>query len=81
MSLRNSDCWSSGKRSGLTKYPDSAGTEKAGHPPYCLVGMLTYLDDLQCIQKEHEIVERAEEAEGILDSQESDKLSFNEKSA
>ncbi|KAM7324884.1 hypothetical protein ACRRTK_017189 [Alexandromys fortis] len=46
-----------------------------------LVGMLTHLDDLQLIQKEHEIVERAEEAEGVLDPQESDKLSFNEKRA
>lgn len=46
-----------------------------------LVGMLTHLDDLQRIQKVHEIAERAEEAEGILDPQESDKLSFNEKSA
>ncbi|KAK7803971.1 hypothetical protein U0070_012438 [Myodes glareolus] len=46
-----------------------------------LVGMLTHLDDLQLIQKEHEIVERAEEAEGVLDPQESDKLSFNEKCA
>lgn len=43
--------------------------------------MLTHLDDLQRIQKEHKIVERAEETEGILDSQESDKLSFNEKRA
>ncbi|XP_059110417.1 B box and SPRY domain-containing protein [Peromyscus eremicus] len=46
-----------------------------------LVGMLTHLDDLQLIQKEQEFFERAEEAEGILDPQESDKLSFNEKCA
>ncbi|KAK7835954.1 hypothetical protein U0070_004045 [Myodes glareolus] len=46
-----------------------------------LVGMLTLLDDLQLIQKGHEIVEKAEEAERILDPQESDKLSFNEKCA
>ncbi|XP_044776438.1 B box and SPRY domain-containing protein isoform X2 [Neomonachus schauinslandi] len=49
-----------------------------------LVGMLTHLDDLQLIvsqagQKEQEIFERTEEAEGILDPQESDKLNFNEK--
>lgn len=43
-----------------------------------LVGMLTHLDDLQLI-KEQEIFERTEEAEGILDPQESEKLSFNEK--
>ncbi|KAK7803460.1 hypothetical protein U0070_011935 [Myodes glareolus] len=41
--------------------------------------MLTHLDDFQLIQKEHEIVERAEKAEGVLDPQESGKLSFNEK--
>nr|XP_021504513.1 B box and SPRY domain-containing protein [Meriones unguiculatus] len=46
-----------------------------------LVGMLTHMDDLQLLQKEQEIFERAEEAEGILDPQESDKLSFNEKCA
>nr|XP_004662732.3 B box and SPRY domain-containing protein isoform X1 [Jaculus jaculus] len=44
-----------------------------------LVGMLTHLDDLQLIQKEQEIFERTEEAEGILDPQDSEKLSFNEK--
>ncbi|XP_075865069.1 B box and SPRY domain-containing protein isoform X2 [Microcebus murinus] len=44
-----------------------------------LVGMLTHLDDLQLIQKEQEIFERTEEAEGILDPQESEKLNFNEK--
>ncbi|XP_044898494.1 B box and SPRY domain-containing protein isoform X3 [Felis catus] len=44
-----------------------------------LVDMLTHLDDLQLIQKEQEIFERTEEAEGILDPQESDKLNFNEK--
>ncbi|XP_042769723.1 B box and SPRY domain-containing protein isoform X3 [Panthera leo] len=44
-----------------------------------LVDMLTHLDDLQLIQKEQEIFERTEEAEGILDPQDSDKLNFNEK--
>ncbi|XP_008831734.2 B box and SPRY domain-containing protein isoform X2 [Nannospalax galili] len=44
-----------------------------------LVDMLTHLDDFQLIQKEQEIFERTEEAEGILDPQESEKLSFNEK--
>ncbi|XP_025215439.1 B box and SPRY domain-containing protein isoform X1 [Theropithecus gelada] len=49
-----------------------------------LVGMLTHLDDLQLIvsqarQKEQEIFERTEEAEGILDPQESEMLNFNEK--
>lgn len=44
-----------------------------------LVDMLTHLDDLQLIQKEQEIFERTEEAEGILDPQESEKLNFNEK--
>ncbi|XP_035294856.1 B box and SPRY domain-containing protein isoform X2 [Cricetulus griseus] len=44
-----------------------------------LVCMLTHLDNLQLIQKEQEIFERAEEAEGILDPQESDKLCFNKK--
>ncbi|XP_006865794.1 PREDICTED: B box and SPRY domain-containing protein [Chrysochloris asiatica] len=44
-----------------------------------LVGMLTHLDDLQLIQKEQEVFERTEEAEGILDPQESEKLNFNEK--
>ncbi|XP_020015908.2 B box and SPRY domain-containing protein [Castor canadensis] len=44
-----------------------------------LVGMLTHLDDLQLIQKEQEIFERTEEAEGILDPQESEKLNFNKK--
>ncbi|XP_053421346.1 B box and SPRY domain-containing protein isoform X1 [Nycticebus coucang] len=44
-----------------------------------LVGMLTHLDDLQLIEKEQEIFERTEEAEGILDPQESEKLNFNEK--
>nr|XP_039331211.1 B box and SPRY domain-containing protein isoform X2 [Saimiri boliviensis boliviensis] len=43
-----------------------------------LVGMLTHLDDLQLI-KEQEIFERTEEAEGILDPQESEMLNFNEK--
>ncbi|XP_027805241.1 B box and SPRY domain-containing protein [Marmota flaviventris] len=44
-----------------------------------LVDMLTHLDDFQLIQKEQEIFERTEEAEGILDPQESEKLNFNEK--
>lgn len=44
-----------------------------------LVDMLTHLDDLQLIQKEQEIFERTEEAEGILDPKESEKLNFNEK--
>ncbi|XP_030673524.1 B box and SPRY domain-containing protein isoform X2 [Nomascus leucogenys] len=44
-----------------------------------LVDMLTHLDDLQLIQKEQEIFERTEEAEGILDPQESEMLNFNEK--
>ncbi|XP_006890822.1 PREDICTED: B box and SPRY domain-containing protein [Elephantulus edwardii] len=44
-----------------------------------LVGMLTHLDDLQLIQKEQEVFERTEEAEGILDPQESEKLNFNDK--
>ncbi|XP_069868075.1 B box and SPRY domain-containing protein-like isoform X1 [Dipodomys merriami] len=44
-----------------------------------LVGLLTHLDDIQLIQKEQEIFERTEEAEGILDPQESEKLNFNEK--
>ncbi|XP_040819398.1 B box and SPRY domain-containing protein isoform X1 [Ochotona curzoniae] len=44
-----------------------------------LVGMLTHLDDLQLIEKEQDIFERSEEAEGILDPQESEKLNFNEK--
>ncbi|KAM6182427.1 B box and SPRY domain-containing protein [Erethizon dorsatum] len=44
-----------------------------------LVDMLTHLDDHQLIQKEQEIFERTEEAEGILDPQESEKLNFNEK--
>ncbi|XP_055965496.1 B box and SPRY domain-containing protein isoform X1 [Sorex fumeus] len=44
-----------------------------------LVDMLTHLDDLQLIQKEEEIFERTEAAEGILDPQESEKLNFNEK--
>ncbi|KAI5942227.1 B box and SPRY domain-containing protein [Manis javanica] len=44
-----------------------------------LVDMLTHLDDLQLIQKEQEIFEKTEEAEGILDPQESEKLNFNEK--
>ncbi|XP_061019362.1 B box and SPRY domain-containing protein isoform X2 [Dama dama] len=43
-----------------------------------LVDMLTHLDDLQLI-KEQEIFERTEEAEGILDPKESEKLNFNEK--
>ncbi|XP_012929367.1 B box and SPRY domain-containing protein isoform X2 [Heterocephalus glaber] len=43
-----------------------------------LVDMLTHLDDHQLI-KEQEIFERTEEAEGILDPQESEKLNFNEK--
>ncbi|KAF6123269.1 B-box and SPRY domain containing [Phyllostomus discolor] len=43
-----------------------------------LVDMLTQMDDLQLIQKEQEIFERTEEAEGILDPQESKKLSFDE---
>ncbi|XP_011359209.2 B box and SPRY domain-containing protein isoform X3 [Pteropus medius] len=46
-----------------------------------LVDMLTHVDDLQLIQKEQEIFERTEEAEGILDPQESKKLNFNEKCA
>ncbi|KAM8803372.1 B box and SPRY domain-containing protein isoform 3-T3 [Rhynchonycteris naso] len=46
-----------------------------------LVDMLTHMDDLQLIQKEQEIFERTEEAEGILDPQESKKLNFNEKCA
>nr|XP_003407561.1 B box and SPRY domain-containing protein [Loxodonta africana] len=46
-----------------------------------LVDMLTHLDDLQLIQKEEEVFERTEEAEGILDPQESVKLNFNEKCA
>ncbi|XP_036914970.1 B box and SPRY domain-containing protein isoform X2 [Sturnira hondurensis] len=46
-----------------------------------LVDMLTQLDDLQLIQKEQEIFERTEEAEGVLDPQESKKLSFDEKCA
>ncbi|XP_066112555.1 B box and SPRY domain-containing protein isoform X2 [Saccopteryx bilineata] len=45
-----------------------------------LVDMLTHMDDLQLI-KEQEIFERTEEAEGILDPQESKKLNFNEKCA
>ncbi|XP_004712634.2 B box and SPRY domain-containing protein [Echinops telfairi] len=44
-----------------------------------LVDMLTHLDDLQLIQKEQEVFERTEEAEGILDPQESEKLHFNPK--
>ncbi|XP_032020827.1 B box and SPRY domain-containing protein isoform X1 [Hylobates moloch] len=44
-----------------------------------LVDMLTHLDDLQLIQKEQEVFERTEEAEGILDPQESEMLNFNEK--
>ncbi|KAM6170240.1 B box and SPRY domain-containing protein [Rhynchocyon petersi] len=44
-----------------------------------LVGMLTHLDDLQLIQKEQEVFERTEEADGILDPQESEKLNFNSK--
>ncbi|XP_063116555.1 B box and SPRY domain-containing protein isoform X3 [Cavia porcellus] len=43
-----------------------------------LVDMLTHLDDHELI-KEQEIFERTEEAEGILDPQESEKLNFNEK--
>ncbi|XP_058301184.1 B box and SPRY domain-containing protein isoform X2 [Hylobates moloch] len=43
-----------------------------------LVDMLTHLDDLQLI-KEQEVFERTEEAEGILDPQESEMLNFNEK--
>ncbi|XP_058158501.1 B box and SPRY domain-containing protein [Dasypus novemcinctus] len=46
-----------------------------------LVDMLTHLDDLQLIQKEQEIFEKTEEAEGILDPQESEKLNFNVKCA
>uniref|UniRef100_A0ABK0LCK4 B-box and SPRY domain containing n=1 Tax=Rattus norvegicus TaxID=10116 RepID=A0ABK0LCK4_RAT len=46
-----------------------------------MVDMLTHLNDLQLIQMEQEILERAEEAEGILEPQESEKLSFNEKCA
>ncbi|XP_029332556.1 B box and SPRY domain-containing protein isoform X2 [Mus caroli] len=46
-----------------------------------MVDMITHLDDLQLIQREQEIFERAEEAEGILDPQDSEKLSFNEKCA
>ncbi|KAM7092501.1 B box and SPRY domain-containing protein isoform 2-T2 [Molossus nigricans] len=46
-----------------------------------LVDVLTHTDDLQLIQKEQEIFERTEEAEGILDPQESKKLNFNEKCA
>uniref|UniRef100_K9IK90 B box and SPRY domain-containing protein n=1 Tax=Desmodus rotundus TaxID=9430 RepID=K9IK90_DESRO len=46
-----------------------------------LVDMLTQMDDLQLIQKEQEIFERTEEAEGVLDPQESKKLSFDEKCA
>ncbi|XP_076998806.1 B box and SPRY domain-containing protein [Tamandua tetradactyla] len=44
-----------------------------------LVDMLTQLDDLQLLQKEQEISERTEEAEGILDPQESEKLNFSER--
>nr|KAF6483298.1 B-box and SPRY domain containing [Rousettus aegyptiacus] len=43
--------------------------------------VLTHVDDLQLIQKEQEIFERTEEAEGILDPQESKRLNFNEKCA
>ncbi|XP_052032545.1 B box and SPRY domain-containing protein isoform X1 [Apodemus sylvaticus] len=46
-----------------------------------MVDMLTHLNDLQLIQKEQEIFERAEEAEGILEPQDSEKLSFNDKCA
>ncbi|XP_051835956.1 B box and SPRY domain-containing protein [Antechinus flavipes] len=44
-----------------------------------LVAMLTDLDDHSLIQSEREIFERTEEAEGILDPQESEKLNFNQK--
>ncbi|XP_037654255.1 B box and SPRY domain-containing protein isoform X2 [Choloepus didactylus] len=43
-----------------------------------LVDMLTHLDDLQLL-KEQEISERTEQAESILDPQESEKLNFSEK--
>ncbi|KAM4662314.1 B box and SPRY domain-containing protein [Discoglossus pictus] len=42
-----------------------------------LVDMLTKLDDLSLINSENEMDERTEEAEGILEPQESDKLNFN----
>ncbi|KAM8934352.1 B box and SPRY domain-containing protein [Pelodytes ibericus] len=42
-----------------------------------LVDMLTKLDDLSLINSENEMEDRTEEAEGILEPQESDKLNFN----
>ncbi|CAH2316924.1 B box and SPRY domain-containing [Pelobates cultripes] len=42
-----------------------------------LVDMLTKLDDLNLINSENEMDERTEEAEGILEPEESDKLNFN----
>ncbi|KAE8582092.1 hypothetical protein XENTR_v10019942 [Xenopus tropicalis] len=42
-----------------------------------LVDMLTKLDDLNLISSAEAIEERTEEAEGILEPQESDKLNFN----
>ncbi|XP_075041554.1 B box and SPRY domain-containing protein [Mixophyes fleayi] len=42
-----------------------------------LVDVLTKMDDIHLINSENEMDERAEEAEGILEPEESDKLNFN----